>query len=197
MSKNKYNDINNGQNFAIYTKLGGPEGVKRFLAGELIMRKPSPNRRLKSVDAVECPRIERFEAKDNFGKGVVNGVKFYDFNENFKKLFIPKVETDVAETILQSHQLLRNSNDLGILKEIEDGKEITNLAHLHYALTLQGDGRGGVLLVNGYANIFYIRGTDGNLWAVFADWCDDGWSLNAHSVEYPDVWNAGSQVFSR
>ncbi len=195
--KNKYHDITNGQNIAIYTKLGGPSGVKRFLANELVVQEPPPNRRLKYHDSVECPKIDRFVAKDNFGRSTVNGVKFCDFNENFKKLFFSKVETSVAETILRSHDLLKYSKDLGILREIEDGKEITNLAHLHRLLTLQGNGGKGILLTNGYANIFYIVGVDGNLWAVGARWYDGGWRLDASSVGGSHGWDAGSQVFSR
>lgn len=35
------------------------------------------------------------------------------------------------------------------------------------------------------------------LWAVNANWYDDGWNLNANSVENPNPWNAGNQVCSR
>lgn len=34
------------------------------------------------------------------------------------------------------------------------------------------------------------------LWAVNANWNDDGWNLNANSVENPNDWNADNQVFS-
>lgn len=35
------------------------------------------------------------------------------------------------------------------------------------------------------------------LWAVNANRNDDGWNLNAYSVENPNPWNAGNQVLSR
>ena len=33
--------------------------------------------------------------------------------------------------------------------------------------------------------------------AVNANWNDDGWNLNANSVENPNEWNAGNRVVSR
>jgi hypothetical protein len=63
----------------------------------------------------------------------------------------------------------------------------------------QSKGEAGVLLINGYSNIFYIRGSDGNLWAVRAHWNSryDHWNVEAHSVVFPHGWLIGSQVFSR
>ena len=35
------------------------------------------------------------------------------------------------------------------------------------------------------------------LWAVNANWNDDGWNVNANSVENPNDWNAGNVIVSR
>ena len=35
------------------------------------------------------------------------------------------------------------------------------------------------------------------LWAVNANWNDDGWNVEANSVDNPNRWNAGNQVMSR
>jgi len=37
----------------------------------------------------------------------------------------------------------------------------------------------------------------GVLRAVNVNWNDDGWNVNANSVENPNRWNDGNQVFSR
>ena len=37
----------------------------------------------------------------------------------------------------------------------------------------------------------------GVLQAVNVDWNDDGWNVNANSIENPNRWNDGNQVFSR
>ena len=47
--------------------------------------------------------------------------------------------------------------------------------------------------------IFYLKGRDGELWAVDADWlvvCG-GWGVDADSVSDPDRWDRGRQVVSR
>ena len=63
----------------------------------------------------------------------------------------------------------------------------------------QGRGQKGFLLVNGYANIFYIRDTTGTLWAVFCYWYSarEYWVVEAYPVTNPDGWAAGRQVISR
>lgn len=42
-----------------------------------------------------------------------------------------------------------------------------------------------------------MGGTVHAIWAVNANWNDDGWNVNANSVENPNRWNAGNQVLSR
>ena len=154
---------------------------------------------LEFVTPVKITAVKKFVASDHFKAGqTVDGVNYYSsFGDNFNAHFLPKVEENIQATDLRVHKLLRNSKDLGIRAEIGEDKEETNLAHLHQCLKRQGNGEEGALLTNGYANIFYVRDTNGNLWAVSAYWYDDGWRLRADSVGYSDDWYAGSQVFSR
>jgi len=42
-----------------------------------------------------------------------------------------------------------------------------------------------------------IFSTETTLRAVNVNWNDDGWNVNANSVENPNKWNADKQVFSR
>jgi hypothetical protein len=197
--KNKYADMRFGTAEAVFNKLGGVDGVAKFLQGELVVTEPSPSRCLKSRSTTDCPKIGRFVAKDNFGQGkTINGVKFYDLGDNFKKIMLPMVEGVVEATTLQSYELLCNARDLAILKELPSGREVTTLGQLHHQLTLQGEGQEGALLANGYANIFYVVGADGNLWAVGAYWGSGrGWSVCANPVGYPNDWDAVRRVFSR
>ena len=58
-------------------------------------------------------------------------------------------------------------------------------------------GEDGILLNNGYANIFYIKDQNGVLRPVGVYWCDDGWLVSAYSVGRPSRWDAGGRVFSR
>ena len=43
----------------------------------------------------------------------------------------------------------------------------------------------------------FLHESVGVLRAVNVNWNDDGWNVNANSVENPNKWNAGNQVFSR
>ena len=61
----------------------------------------------------------------------------------------------------------------------------------------QGNGEDGILLTNGYANIFYIRDIKGVFWAVSCRWIGGGWDVSASSVEDPRGWVGGGRVFSR
>ena len=61
----------------------------------------------------------------------------------------------------------------------------------------QGNGEDGILLTNGYANIFYIRDIKGVFWAVGCGWDGGGWRVGAISVEDPRGWDGGRRVFSR
>jgi len=49
----------------------------------------------------------------------------------------------------------------------------------------QKNGEDGVLLNNGYANIFYIRDQNGVLRAVRVYWDDGSWRVYAHGVTNP------------
>jgi len=198
--KNKYAKLDLGTVEAVGNMLGGMDGIAKLLRGDLTISTPSSTRRLKFRDTVVCPAIGEFKGADNFQIGTLNGVKIGYLSNNFKKMIAPKVETDIAEITLRSYELLTNSKDFGIIRELEDGKEVVSLAHFHHLHTLQGEGqKEGPLLVNSKANISYIVGDDGNIWAVPSYWdayCD-GWSFFACPVEDVYVWHAGSHVFAR
>ena len=108
-----------------------------------------------------------------------------------------KKEQGVTANRLTIHSLGKNSLDAPIRKELGNREEIT-LAHFVHLVRQQSQGQDGVLLTNGYANVAYIKGNDGNMWAVNADWYSDDryWRVEASSVENPGDWLAGDQVFS-
>ncbi len=161
---------------------------------------PAPaTKLLELVKLVPVPAVTEFVAALKFKVGeTVDGVKISrSMGDNFKRFFLPKIEENVPATEIRVHKLLRNSKDLGIRAEIGEKKEETTLGQLWETLKLQGNGQDGGLLTNEKANIFYITGDDGNLWAVYALWYDGGWRLNADSVGHPSGWIADRQVCSR
>jgi len=180
-------------------KLGGEEGLRWLEAFKRFLRKEEPwelqpalLKRITTV-AVPVPGVQYFVAKDHLKAANVGWT-----GDNFKRLFLNNVEENVHEAKLTVSRLERASLDASILTELGDKAEV-KLSCLFDLLKKQSKGEDGVLLANGYANIFYIRDADGNLWAVYADW-DSGdhcWGVEAYSVESPFGWRDGDHVFSR
>ncbi len=188
-----------------YEKLGGADGERWLEAFKRFLRKEEPwpalanaARLLGYVTSVTVNGAKRFKVKKNFiGDTSPDAeVKIAYLGGDFKSHFLGKAEQDIKGCTLNVNQLKTASLDAPILAELGDRAE-TTLAYLYELLERQPGGESDVLLTNGYANIFYVRATNGVLWAVHARWYDDGWRVNASSVEYPCRWNAGNQVFSR
>lgn len=76
-------------------------------------------------------------------------------------------------------------------------KAETTLAEVYALLSARAKGKKGLLLTNGYANIFYVRSVSGVLCLVRVYWKDGGWNMSAFLVEHLNVWLAGCQVFCR
>lgn len=158
---------------------------------------------LKFVKEVKLPAIKTFSAKDRFKVGEIEGVKIGWFGDNFKAAFLTgdgKVERDVVEAVLRINEIRQSSVDGPIIAEL-GGEEMaeTTLAQMYKMMKAQGFGQKGNLLVNSYANIFYIRDAKGVLWAVFCHWYSryDVWHVGADPITIPRRWPDGSQVVSR
>lgn len=155
---------------------------------------------LESVATVPVTATTRFVAADRFVADTSKKakVKIAFAWDNFKNNFVPKVETDIQAGELKIHKLLRDSLDKPIIAELGANHE-TYLADLWAMLLEQPNGEKGKLLVNGRANIFYIRDVEGVLWAVSVGWgpAYGGWVLCPDSVSFPAPWDADDQVVSR
>lgn len=145
----------------------------------------------------------KFVAKDKF---VVNTkrnapVKISAVWDNFTTWFLSgngKTEDPITEQTLRYHKLRRSSVDGPIINELGgEEKSETTLTEMFSLMEKQKNGEDGVLLTNGYANIFYIRDQNGVLRAVHVYWHVVGWRVYAHVVTYPDAWYGGARVFSR
>ena len=184
--------------------LSGADGAVWFEALKKFMRKENPWLEvtkatvvlLKKVTTVVVPTVAEFST-----------VVFLDddspvgwIGDNFKRMFGNHTESETSQSALQVHQLTESARDPAIIAEL-GGEQIaeTTLGQMWQMLLVQGQGQDGNLLINGFANIFYIRSqVDNQLWAVYCRW-DSGnrdWLVNAYPVSDPDDWYAGSQVFS-
>ena len=102
----------------------------------------------------------------------------------------------MAATELRYAKLTRSSLDAPILEELGDKAE-ASLSQMYALMARQANGQEGVLLTNGWANIFYVRDINGELRAVRVRWDGRGWFVDAYSVTYPNGWYDGNRVFSR
>lgn len=145
---------------------------------------------------------EKFVAREkfqlNYGKEAKPGVSIAYLGDNFTSWFLEKTEEPKPETALDYSKLMRPSLDTPIMEELGEAKE-TMLVEIYALMERQAKGEEGVLLTNGWANIFYVRDANGTLRAVRVDWdsVNEGWHVLADPVTYSSRWSVGNQVFSR
>jgi|HubBroStandDraft_2_1064218.scaffolds.fasta_scaffold519924_2 hypothetical protein len=131
---------------------------------------------------------ERFEAPP--------GVRFSTIWTEFKKRFYGKVEEPRAETEMRKHRLLAIAPDGPIIEELGGAAAVeTTISAAYWLIKRQGWGAMGFLQTNGYANIFYVRDLKGVLCAVRVGWDEEGWVIDAISVEDPLAWNGKHEIF--
>ena len=152
---------------------------------------------LELVGMVTIPAIGQFITKDHFVEDVTDTarVKISLLSHNFKSWFLDKTEAPAAEATLRYSKLVKSSTDGPILAGLDSPE--TTLSHIFWLMEQQKNGKKGVLLVNGYANVFYVRDVNGTLRAVDVRWLGGGWGVRADSFAGPRGWREGRQVFSR
>jgi len=128
-------------------------------------------------------------------------VKISYLGDNFKAWFLNgdgKTEDPINEQTLRYHKLRQSSVDGPIITELGgEAKAETTLSEMFSLMEKQKHGEDGVLLNNGYANIFYIKDGAGMLRTVHVGWSGGGWDVSAYSIGDPYGWYDGYQVFSR
>lgn len=159
---------------------------------------------LEYVMAVVMPTpTKKFVAKEKFMINTKRNaeVMISYLGDNFKAWFLfggGKIEDPIAEHTLRYHKLLQSSTDGPIITELGGAvKALTTLSEMFSLMVGQKYGEDGALLINGYANIFYIKDSALVLRTVGVRWGGDGWHVNASSVGHRNRWGDGSQVFSR
>ena len=169
---------------------------------ELLAKLSASDLLLEAVGTVPIPAVKTFMARDFFKIGEHNGVKIGYISDNFQNAFLAgdgKIETDIPEATLRVRKLAMSSVDGPIIAELGKENAETFLCQLAEMMKAQGQDQQGKLLTNGYANIFYIRATDGVLWAVRCSWYSGSgyWYVCASPVADPSTWYADGQVVSR
>ncbi len=91
--------------------------------------------------------------------------------------------------------LKANAYDKDIRKELPE-THLSTLEDIAGLIEARPDGSPGFLLNNGYANIFYVEGKNGEVFAVGVRWGSGsrGWGVYGWEVGEDGNWNAGHQV---
>ncbi|MDE2001375.1 MAG: hypothetical protein KGI60_02275 [Patescibacteria group bacterium] len=186
-----------------FTKLLSKDGPQWLVAFKRFLRKENPWAEkasvllLETIGTIKVGAIDRF-----FGGGAFTArsteVKFAWIAQSFKQRFHKKLEEPQREVELRVSRLKKRSLDESIREELGDKAE-TTLATIWVLLRRQPNGgKEGMLLANGFANIFYVRDADRDFTAVRIVWSADGWRLHAFLVgSLTDGWDEDGRVFSR
>ena len=149
-----------------------------------------------TVAAVTTP----FVAKNHFVLNIEPSadVRISYLGETFRMWFLEKVEESFPGSTLSYGNLSRESADEYIVAQLGgERKAATTLGELFSVLRSQKNGAGVPLLMNGFANVFYIRDTSASLRVVYAYWGDAGWRVKARSIANQDTWDERDRIFSR
>jgi hypothetical protein len=199
------NGLTRGQESAVLIKIAQQLGVENIQMAIEIFLRGTVEIIIKNVlDFVGTVKIsatnEKFVAKDKFKLKKDGGICSY-IGSNFVSWFLAgggKIEGLISDGGLQYYKLTKRSVDGPIIEELGGEVKVrTGLAKMFDLMMKQANGGEGALLINGCANIFYIDDISGVLRAVCVLWGGAGWNVSAYSVENPDEWYDGYQVFSR
>ncbi|MFA6414571.1 MAG: hypothetical protein WC217_00965 [Candidatus Paceibacterota bacterium] len=187
----KYATLDLGTIEAVFNKLGGLEGAKRFLSGtaEVVLKSilSLVNGKIAS-DAIKTfdPYVF-YEVRDGLWIG--------DF---FRDNVLAKAASvkNLPATTLKSFELTKNAYDRDITACLPQNYEFDiseALARIAQIIEQQPNGKEGDLLNNGYANLFYVPG-----YVVRVSWGADcrSWGVGAWERD-DDGWSAGFRVFVR
>lgn len=204
----KYNELTRGQTEEIVNKLGGMEGVQRFLSSQFIPFDPAAKQRKAVVDNLftfvgtfKTVGTKEFFAAKSF---IINTseeqmrVRISYLGGNFKTRLLSKIERDITASDLILSKLSRSSIDLP--KNAEEPGTIASLGGLEkieislyeFFETLaykQSIGDHSWL-------VGYTRDDEEILWTVSAPWGSGGWRVDACSVSGPRRWGAGDEFVS-
>ncbi|MAG12416.1 hypothetical protein CL630_01225 [bacterium] len=185
----------------LFMHLSGPKGQRWLHCLKQFNRGENPFGRLRFVGTISISACSEKLNPDAFFK-TRDGL--YVVN-TFKDRILPVVSSmeSIPEATLTVFNLEKSLTDHEIKTELGDGYVFENTsmfcAQFAEMLNRQKDGEKdeGALLVNGLANVFYVRGIDDGVFAVHVFWNDDNreWSVRANRFDNYR-WPIGRRFFS-
>ena len=133
-----------------------------------------------------------------------NAAKFYQTGPGLyvDDTFADRLDVNARRTVDSAPErpyvaslLKANAYDMDIRKELPE-THLSTLEDIAGLIEAQPNGKSGLLLNNGYANIFYVEGKNGEVFAVNVDWGSGNREWNVRGWELGEIgnWNAGRQV---
>ena len=121
----------------------------------------------------------------------------YDFEKYVLSALRPI--DSAPESTLTLSELIRDASDSEICTELSTN-HLTEWWHIALLIDSQENGHTGVLLTDGSANLFYIRGVNGEDFVVDLRWLVNPghnlWIMHAFRLGEIGRWSAGYRVFS-
>lgn len=152
---------------------------------------------LRAAGQIRLPvRIEPFDPREFFRtrEGLLVSDSFWDLI-----LLVAKLTSSIPETILTLFDLVRVASDAEICAELPERhifEASTFCSYLAGIIFPQLNGKPGNLLTNGYTNIFYVRGANGEVFVVYVRWYSDYREWRVRACRLVNRWNDGNRVFS-
>lgn len=179
--------------------IDAPMDVAKVLARAFQDEKPGQALRLRCEKRVEIVLVgqERIDPEQFFRAG--SGVYVWDDFRTRIALQAKPIES-APNMQLATFTLIEKATDAQIRAELMEGHVFEDVSiffyHLAGMIKAQADGIEGVLLNNGYANIFYAQ-VAAEVFAVRVRWnaTDRWWSVSACRLG-GSAWSAGRRVFS-
>lgn len=109
-------------------------------------------------------------------------------------LSVRKMADSTPERLYVASLLKANAYDRDIRKDLPD-EHLSTLEDIASLIEAQPNGKKGILLTNGWANIFYVEGKNGEVFVVGVEWSSSSCSWDVDDWELiSGRWSAGDQV---
>jgi len=138
-------------------------------------------------------RTKPFNAAEFYQTGT--GLYVYDTFADRLDLNTRKTVDSAPERPYVASLLKANAYDNDIRKELPE-THLSTLEDIAGLIEAQPGGKSGFLLSNGYANVFYVEGKNGEVFAVSVTWDSDNreWFVFDWELGESGKWFAGLQV---
>ncbi len=122
--------------------------------------------------------------------------------ERIGSIYKESTEYKSIDDLKPAFDLNRNMYDSEIIKEMGGEEKVRENAvtmdQIEQLIKNQWEGKAGIMLNNGFANIFYVIGKNNQLFAVGVNWgsADQEWVVNGDRLDERGRWRRGARVFS-